>query len=120
MSIQQRDFLQRQIEQLAAMVASCLGGNADVTTIEVEKECDRVKATLLGPLRDGFDRLTPDTAVMLLGVGPARELARVLALEADVHAHRGDEKSAAATRRRVQALLDAVEKARAGKASARR
>ena len=109
MAIENRDYLIRQIERLAEAVAAALGGVESAEMIEVARECERVRATLLGPLRDGFSRLTPDSAVMLLGgAAKARLVARVLELEADVRDRQGDARAAATDRRQALAILDAV------------
>ena len=109
MAIENKDYLLRQIERLAELVAALVGGVGSVEMKEVARECERVKATLLGPLRDGFDRIDPKSAVMLIGGGEkTRLLARVLELEGDLHAERGDAKAALSARRQSLALLDAL------------
>ncbi len=110
MTIENRDYLLRQIERLAEAVAAALG--ASVTSVEMAeaaRECERVKATLLGPLRDGFDRLTPESAVMLLGgAAKGRLVARVLELQADLREQQGDARTATSERRQALAILDAI------------
>jgi phage gp29-like protein len=109
MAIENRDYLLRQIERLAEAVAAALGGVSSVEMIEAARECERVKATLLGPLRDGFDRLTPESAVMLLGgAAKARLVARVLELQADLRERQSEDRAAATDRRQALAILDAV------------
>jgi hypothetical protein len=112
MAIENKDYLLRQIERLAEAVAAALGASVtSVEMIEAARECERVRATLLGPLRDGFDRLTPESAVMLLGgAAKARLVARVLELQADLHEQKGDARAAATARRQALAILDVVAK----------
>ncbi|HVY48852.1 MAG TPA: hypothetical protein VHB21_23345, partial [Minicystis sp.] len=109
MPLQDRDYLLRQIERLAEVLAAFFGRVEGTGTKEVERELERVRATLLGPLRDGFSRLEPDSLVMLLGgAEKSRLVARVLELEADLREHEGDGARAARLRRQALALLDAV------------
>jgi hypothetical protein len=110
MSIENRDYLLRQIERLGDAVAAALGVSvSSVEMIEVARECERVRATLLGPLRDGFDRLTPESAIMLIGgVAKAGLVARVLELSADVRERQGDARTATSERRQALSILDAI------------
>jgi hypothetical protein len=109
MSIENRDYLLRQIQRLGEAVAALLGGVSSVEMIEVERECERVRATLLGPLRDGFDRLTPESAMMLLGgAAKARLVARLLELSADLREKKGDGRAATSERCQALSILAAV------------
>lgn len=92
MSVVQRDYIERMIEQFAQAIAQVLqlirAGDFDPALIVVHKTCDLV----LGPLRPVLERLDAASAVELLGrfeLDRLRMYAALLGEEGTIHELRG-------------------------------
>lgn len=79
--MQKRDYLEDQIQQIAAAIARMMGLHSAEQTEAFEEELDAAWRTLTGLRRSDLDRLTPGTVVALLR--PKREATRML-LEAEL------------------------------------
>jgi tetratricopeptide (TPR) repeat protein len=106
----QRDYLMRQIEQaarvLAAAIKMALGGKPD----EALRMFDQAYQPLLGVSQRVVSTLTDEQLISLLTSGSMPDLRRVASVmevvkgEADVHALAGNQQAAAARYRRALAL----------------
>jgi hypothetical protein len=92
MSVVQRDYIERMIEQFAQAIGQILqlirAGDFDPALIVVHKTCDLV----LGPLRPVLERLDAASAVELLGrfeLDRLRMYAALLGEEGAIHELRG-------------------------------
>jgi hypothetical protein len=112
--VYQRDYLMRQIEQAARVVAvilkKALGGDPD----EALGMFDEAYQPLLGISARVASTLTDEQLVSLLTSGSSPDIRRVAAAlnvvkaEADVHALRGEQKAAASRYRRALSLAGYV------------
>jgi hypothetical protein len=112
-SIVQRDYLIRMIEQCAAAIAEIAAliraGDFDLALIVVRKTSDLV----LGNLRPVFDRLDATSVVDLIGkhdLDRVRMYAALLAEEGTIHEGRGEMPRAQYCFSRALDLYDAISK----------
>jgi hypothetical protein len=104
--VQQRDYLERMIEQLAAAVARAAGLARDGKADEAVHELDEAWTTALGMREKDALRLDDSTLRMMLGA-KTDVVVTLLQARADVEASRGADALAAALRKRALLLADA-------------
>jgi hypothetical protein len=102
MSIAERDYLLRIIQQLGQAVAAILLKKREGKTDEALSMLEALRRRIFGGMRDPLDRLDPASVATVLG-GPekARTYAVLLAVEADIREERGDARAAGRARRRA-------------------
>lgn len=101
--MQQRDYIQRLIEQLAAVVANILGFAKEGRVAEADRLIEDAWTSNLGLRRADAERLDDGTLKMMLGEKVALAAA-LFEVGAAVEAARGDEARAATLRRRAENL----------------
>jgi hypothetical protein len=101
--MQQRDYLERLIQQVAEAVARVLGLAREGRLDDAEQELHRAWSAVVNLRRRDIDRL--DDATLRLLLGPKAPLAaRLLEAEAAIADARGDAATASALRRRAADL----------------
>jgi len=100
--VQQRDYIERMVQQLAGAIATILGAASAGRFEEAERDLDRAWSGL-GLRRTDVLRLDDDTVCALLGA--KTELAvRLLEAQSSVEEARGAREAAAALRARAMTL----------------
>lgn len=99
------DYLMRAVQQVIAMLARIAGLRAEQRFDEAEQTIAGALTTLFGPLAATLERLTPKSAVSLIGDPEKLELYVALLRERAFAARgRGDEVAASALAERADAL----------------
>jgi hypothetical protein len=101
--MQQRDYFERLIQQIAEAVARVLGFAREGRADEAEQELDRAWSSAVNLRRRDVDRLDDSTLRLLLGP-KARLAASLLEAEASIADARGDAVRADGIRRRAARL----------------
>jgi hypothetical protein len=102
MSIAERDYILRTIQQIAQAVAAILLKKREGKLDEALSMLEALRRRIFGSMRDPLDRLDPSSVATVLGDREkARAYAVLLAVEADVREERGDARAAAQARRRA-------------------
>jgi len=101
--MQQRDYIERLIEQIVAMIASIRGAAAAARFEEADKELDTTWNSLLGFRRADAHRLDDATLKMMLGA-KSSAAAKLFEAEADVEDARGNTSKAELLRKRAHQL----------------
>jgi hypothetical protein len=111
MSVVQRDYIERMIQQVAQAFAQILelvrAGDLDPALIVVHKTCDLV----LGPMRPVVERVDAASAVDLVGkyeLDRLRMYAALLGEEGAIHERRGESARAKQCYRRALDLYGAI------------
>ena len=110
MSIVQRDYILRLIEQAAAALRRILRLTADGEPAAAVREAEAASRALLGPMADAMTAVDPATATQLIG-DPSRlgAWAQLLAAEAAARRALGQDATADLLERRALAIaLEAV------------
>jgi hypothetical protein len=114
MSIQ-KDYIERILERLVAALASLLLGARGHTPEEARQQLEQTGGELLGLDYRVVRMMEPALAAQVLG-HPAKVevLARLVAVEAEVHVHDGSPAAAARCLTEALALLDQADARRTG------
>jgi hypothetical protein len=97
--VQQRDYIERMIEQLVGAITRITGLAQSGQLAEAERELDGAWSGLLGFRRSDASRLDDATLRMMLGA-KTRAAARLFDVEAVIEEARGNHARAEALRRR--------------------
>lgn len=102
MSLAQRDYLLRMIQQLAQALAAVVSRQREGKLDEALSMIDELRRKLFGSMGEPLARLDPPSVTLVLGaLEKARAYAMILAVEADVRQARGETRAAARSRRRA-------------------
>ena len=102
MSIGQRDYILRMIQQIAQAIAAIALRIREGKLDEARSALDETRRKIFGAMVDPLDRVDSPSVVTLLGaMEKARAYALLLAVEADLRAARGEGRGAARARRRA-------------------
>jgi hypothetical protein len=102
MSLAQRDYLLRMIQQLAEALGAVLTRRREGKLDEALQMLEEQQRGIFGPLGASLGKLdAPSVAVVLGTAEKARAYAMILAVEGEVRADRGEAKAAAKLRRRA-------------------
>ena len=105
MSMANRDYLLRAIQRMAQALAAILARRTEGKTDEALALLERARVEMFGSMRDALDAVDATSVASLIGViDKARAYATFCAVEANLHADRGEEKAAARARRRALAV----------------
>jgi hypothetical protein len=101
--VQQRDYIERLIEQIVSAVARIAGLTQEAKLDEAEHELDETWTAVLGFRRADAARLDDDTLRMLLGA-KAECAATLFEAEASLEEARGNPAAAESLRRRASRI----------------